>query len=91
MVRNAVNKKLADNNSITKAERDQVASLLHNIISLNDNDLGETSLVAHSINTGDHPPIKCMPYRTPFKHREIIDKEIARMQELELIEKCDGP
>ena len=94
IVRNAVTKKLADNSCITKAERDQVASLLHkfsDVISLNDNDLGKTSLVAHSINTGDHPPIKCMPYRTPFKRREIIDKEIARMQELDVIEECDGP
>ena len=46
---------------------------LHNIVSefaeifaLNPSELGRTDLIRHVINTGDHPPIKQLPHRTPF-------------------------
>ena len=50
---------------------------LHNIVSefveifaLNPSELGRTDLVRHVINTGDHPPIKQLPHRTPFALRK---------------------
>ena len=48
------------------------------IFALSPSELGRTDLVQHVINTGDHPPIKQLPHRTPFALRkrteELIDK-----------------
>ena len=38
----------------------------HDVFSLDDDDLGHTSLVRHRVETGDHPPIKQSPCRIPF-------------------------
>ena len=37
-----------------------------------DNQLGRTSLVKHTINTIDHPPIKQRPCRTPMHLQEEV-------------------
>ena len=51
------------------------------VFALNDSELGRTSLVKHSIDTGDHPPIKQQPRRTPFVRREKISKLIDEIQQ----------
>ena len=39
------------------------------VFALNDTELGHTSIVQHSIDTGDHAPIKQIPCRMPlFRH-----------------------
>ena len=61
---------------------EQLEDLLLNsvdVFALNDSELGRTSLVKHSIDTGDHPPIKQQPCRTPFVQREKISKLIDEM------------
>ena len=35
----------------------------------------------HTIDTGDHPPIRSRPYRTSHKDQQVIDAEIQRMLE----------
>ena len=50
-------------------ESEQLENLLLNsddAFALDDSELGHTSLVQHTIDTGDHPPIKQQPQRTPF-------------------------
>ena len=44
------------------------------VFAVDDGELGHTTVVKHSINTGDHPPIKQNFRRTPFVHREKITK-----------------
>ena len=63
---------------------EQLEDLLLNsidVFALNDSELGRTSLVKHSIDTGDHPPIKQQPRCTPFVQREKISKLIDEMQQ----------
>ena len=51
------------------------------MFAVDDSELGRTSLVQHTIDTGDHPPIKQQPRRTPFVQREQISKLINEMQQ----------
>ena len=46
------------------------------VFAMDSSELGHTSLVQHSIDTGDHPPIKQHPYRTPMIWQEQIVKMI---------------
>lgn len=50
------------------------------VFALDDSELGRTSVVCHSIDTGDHKPIKQQPYRTPIVQRETIKKMVDEMQ-----------
>ena len=47
--------------------------------SLDDNDLGHTSLVQHRIETGDSTPVKQPPRRVPLAQREKVSKMIDDM------------
>ena len=53
--------------------------------------LGRTSLVRHSINTGDTPPIKQPLRRAPFKQQELIEAEVDKMLEAGVVEPSDSP
>ena len=44
-----------------------------------DTDLGKTNTIKMSIDTGNHPPIKLRPYRTPFAKHPIVDKVVNDM------------
>lgn len=63
---------------------EKLESLLLNsvdVFALDDSELGRTSLVKHSIDTGDHPPIKQQSCRTLFVQREKISQLIDEMQQ----------
>ena len=53
----------------------------------NDSDLSHTDSVKMKINTGDHPPIKLRPYRTPLTIRKAIDNAVDEMLEAKIIER----
>ncbi len=55
------------------------------------NDLGQTDIVTHSIDTGDHKPIKERAYRVNPHKKEIIEKEIKDMLEKGVIRKSKSP
>jgi hypothetical protein len=42
---------------------------------------GRCTLIQHSINTGDHPPILCQAYREPYKVKPIIQEIIKGMMD----------
>ena len=46
------------------------------IFAVDDLELRCTSLVQHSIDTGDQLPVKQQPYRTPVVYREKIEKMV---------------
>ena len=60
------------------------------VFALDDSELGCTNLVQHVIDTGDHPPIKQQPYRTPVLYREKIAK-FADMEEQGVIRPSVSP
>ena len=53
--------------------------------------LGRTTLVEHSIDTQGHPPIRDKMRRYPYKQLEIMNKEVDRMLEQDVIEPSMSP
>ena len=73
---------------LTQTQKEQLAQFLlkfDDVFSL-DSDIGRTSLVCHSVDTGDHPPIKQPPRRIPFAQREIVSKMIEDMQQKGIVQ-----
>lgn len=46
----------------------------HDVFAFSDDQLGRTSLVQHTIDTGDAMPIKQRPYRTTPENKQEIDR-----------------
>lgn len=53
--------------------------------------LGQTCLAEHYIDTGDHKPFKLPCHRIPLFKRPIIEKEISKMLEQNVIEPSASP
>ena len=51
-----------------------------------DADLGYASAIQMKIDTGNHPPMKMKPYRTPLNERKIVDKAIDDVIDSTLLE-----
>ena len=56
-----------------------------------DMDLGCTHLVSMKIDTGNHSPIACKPYRAPLLKRDFIEKKVEEMLQAGLIQESDSP
>ena len=56
-----------------------------------DEDLGHTTLVEHTIDTGENHPCKQPPRRLPLAQRDIADVEVDKLLVRGLIEPCDSP
>jgi hypothetical protein len=58
---------------------------------LGSRELGCTSQVKHSIDTGEAKPIKRNPYRTPYALKSVVDEHIDDMLQREIIEPSSSP
>ena len=79
---------------LSAQEKEEVRALLyeyHAVFSITDEDVGRTTYVKHTIETGDARPIKIPPRRIPLAKREIVDAEIARLLRLGLIRESSSP
>ena len=56
-----------------------------------DTDLDKTQTIRMTIDTGDHPPIRLKPYRTPFSKRATVDKAIDDMLAANIIQSSRSP
>lgn len=74
----------------TKKVRQTLAQYT-DVFSRGDMDLGRTSLVKHSIFTGDRPPIKQPPRRVSVAKREEMQRAVQEMAAAGLIERSDSP
>lgn len=75
-------------------EKDQVKNLLtefEDIFMKPDGKLGHTDLVEHNIDTGYENPIKIPPRRLSPKQKEIVDTELKKMLEQNIIEPSNSP
>ena len=52
-------------------------SRYRDVFAFSDNQLGRTSLVQHTIDTGDAMPIKQRPYRTTPENKQEIDRQFS--------------
>ena len=49
------------------------------VFALSSTELGRTSLIEHSINTGEHPPIKQLPRRVPHFSKTKVSQHVQKM------------
>ena len=61
------------------------------MFALDNSELGKTSIVRHSIDTGDHKPIKQLPYQTPIIRRETIRRMVGEMYEQGIVQHSRSP
>jgi hypothetical protein len=80
--------------SLTPDERQQLFSLLSefkDIVSHHSFDLGRTSLLKHSIDTGDAAPVKCRPYRHSHTEQRELDRMITAFLREGVIRESNSP
>ena len=76
------------NSNLTEEQKDKLINVLKNNLDAfakNDNDLGRCSLIKHTIDTGDHKPIRQNAYRASPEQRKIINNLIAKMLQAGII------
>ena len=56
-----------------------------------DTELGRTDIIGMRVDTGDHPPIRMKPYKTPFALRGLVDRQINDMLEAGVIRPSHSP
>ena len=54
-------------------------------------ELGQTKTVEMRIDTGDHPPIKLWPYKTPIHKRKLVEEAVNEMMDSGMIERFKSP
>ncbi len=80
--------------TLTKEQREKFERLIKNnldIFAKNKKDLGKTTKVKHTIDTGNEKPIKQRFRRFSHKEKETIRKEIETMLENGIIRKSKSP
>ena len=76
--------------SSTEQEALEELFLQNNVFTLSNDELGTTD-VTHSIDTGDHPPIKQPPRRIPYALRQTVDEMVDDMLRQEVIQPTSSP
>ena len=61
------------------------------VFAVDDTELGCTDLVQHSIDTGNHPPIRQQPYRTPVVRRRKMNEMVSDMREQGVVQPSSSP
>ena len=87
-------KRLQISGSCTEEDRKQLEELLsqHNgVFALDDQELGETDLVTHSIDTGNAKPVQTLPRRLPYALRKELELELSTLLDTGCIEPCVSP
>ena len=72
----------------------ELRSLLHDysdVFALTDQELGCTGIVRHSVDTGEHRPIKQQPYRTAIVRRDTIRQMVNQMQQQGVVQPSRSP
>ncbi len=76
-----------DLNSEQRSELKDLIFEYADIFAVGDHDLGMTNLVEHHVDTADAKPIYQRPYRAEFQKRAVIEREVNKMLEMDVIEK----
>ena len=79
---------------LSDAQRRSVRILLScytDIFSRDDFDVGRTNLVEHTIDTGNHRPVRQQLRRHPITHLDVIDHQVNEMLEHDIIEPAASP
>ena len=87
-------KRLQIATNCSEEDRKQLEGLLleHNsVFALDDKELGETDLVAHSIDTGSAKPVQTLARRLPYALRKELEVELTTLIDTGCIEPCVSP
>ena len=79
---------------LTSEQSEKVRNLLSNysdVFSSNDQDLGQTSVIEHRIDTGESRPVKTPPRRIPIHKRQEVEDTVKQLNEQGLIEPSSSP
>ena len=57
----------------------------NDLFAFTDLELGRTDAIKMKIDTGNHPPIRLKPYRTPLNQRPVVDKAVEDMLHANII------
>ena len=79
---------------LTETERQKLSETLlkyEDTFMKPDGELGQTDIVEHEIDTGDHKPIKIPPRRVPLFKRQQVDEELEKMLAQGIVEPSDSP
>ena len=58
---------------------------------MREDEVGQTHLALHKIDTGEARPIKSRPRRLPLARQEVCDQAVEDMLQAGVIEPCDSP
>jgi len=86
--RRLIEENAKNSENITKTEKQQLLQVLFkfpNLYSTAENITGRTNMITHTIDTGNAPPIRRLPFRTAPKEKEIIAKELVALLEKSII------
>ncbi len=78
---------------ITIREREELAAAIYeyqDVFSSGPDDMGCTDLVTHSIDTGEHRPIRLPPRRLPITKQDVEKAEVQKMVDKGVIEPCQS-
>ena len=75
-------------------ERQRVIDCLmsvEQVFALSDDELGETKLVKHCIDTGEAKPVRTSPRRFPYSLRSELEEELRKLLQTKCIEPANSP
>ncbi len=78
---------------ITTREREELAEAIYeyrDVFSSGPEDMGETDFVNHTIDTGEHRPIRLPPRRLPITKQDVEKAEVQKMLDQGVIEPCQS-
>ncbi len=78
---------------ITIREREELAAAIYeyqDVFSSGPDDMGCTDLITHSIDTGEHRPIRLPPRRLPITKQDVEKTEVQKMLDKGVIEPCQS-
>ena len=85
---------MKDDPGLTTEEQQQIRELViefGNLFAVSSTELGRTTVVEHSISTGDHSPVRQAPRQVPFSLRGKVIQLIDEMLEQEVIVPSSSP
>jgi len=80
--------------TLSPDEAEQLRNLIRefsDIFALDDSELGCTDVLRHSVDTGNHLPIKQQPFRTPVVRRENVAEMISAMEKYGVVQPSTSP
>jgi len=83
-----------ENSNIDNGQKQQLKQLLkkyQKVVAKHEFDLGQTSIIKHSIPMTNEAPIKQRPYRIPYSLQDTVKQQVKEMAEHNIIRESTSP